>query len=493
VAPRVGNPLATLRGRLVIAYAGLALVAVALSTLLTIDRAEQEAEARARQALVEEARLAADAVAEPLASQDVRAVRAYLDLADRDLGARIAVADRQVRLVAATDPAPAPLTSQDDEVQAALSGRTVVRDGASDDPVAPVIQVTVPVRSADGQAVGALRAATSLQDERASARRLATAALLGALGVSALAALLGFLLAAPIAEPLQRVAQATLDLGARRPTGSASIPGDRWGAPTGSTPPLPEPRHGTREVKGLVAAFNSLADRLRRQEDARREFAFDVSHELHALAAGMQTATEALLAGAARDEAAGPRLLAGLAGQARRLSRLADDLVELARPEGGRLTIDPVRMDLGELVRGVVEAWAPEADRRGMALGLEAPDGPLPMRGDPVRLAQVLDNLLGNALKYAGGGAAVRVALEPSGSVYDVWVSDTGPGLPPEQLAHIFERHVRAPGPPGAAPGGMGLGLPIARAIARAHGGELMAESEPGRGTRLHLRLPARP
>jgi signal transduction histidine kinase len=479
VPPRFGNPLRTLRGRLVTTYACVALLAVVLSALFSINALQRGIEERMREDLVDDAKLAADAVTGPMAEQNPTAVRAYLSLVDRDVRARVQVVDREARPIAATLQAPATGGPDDPGISAAFAGATVVTEGNPSAAVADAIEVTVPIRSPDGLTIGALRASTSLQDVRGTSVSLTTTALLGALAASALAAVVGLLLATSVAQPVQRVSQAAVDLARGRPT-----------------EPLPEPRGGTEEVSTLVNTFNSLSTQLRQEQAARREFAFDVSHELHSLTSAMQTATAALRASVARgDEAAAERLVAGLGGHTRRLSRLADDLLELARWEGGRLTIDPVEMDLGELVGSLVDEWSPEAGRRETTLERRLPAGELPMRGDPIRLAQALGNLLENALKYTGAGGRVEVEVTTEqagrGRFYRVAVADSGPGVPPELLPHIFERHVRAQTRGGGAADGMGLGLPIAREIVLAHGGDLTAESSPGQGARFTVRLPA--
>jgi len=256
--------------------------------------------------------------------------------------------------------------------------------------------------------------------------------------------------------------------------------------------PLPEPRGSTDEIRALVQAFNSLADQLRVHEQARREFASDVSHELHSLASAMQTAAEALERGAAEaNPALGQRLVVGLVGHTRRLVRLADDLLELARWEGGRLSVDAQDIDLAELVRGTLDEWTPEARRRGISLQVRLPMGPLPLHGDPIRLTQSIGNLIENALKYAGSGGWVRVDIgQPLLGSYELAVTDSGPGIPIEVLPHVFERYFRVEGRVSGGPGGMGLGLSIARAIVLAHGGDLTAESPRGSGARFVLRLP---
>ena len=299
--------------------------------------------------------------------------------------------------------------------------------------------------------------------------------------------LLGFGLTRWRTRPAGQVAQAALALASRRGFGPSAQ--DTFPAP------LPEPRGSTDEIRSLVKAFNSLGDQLRVHEQARREFASDVSHELHSLASAMQTAAEALERGAIEaNPALGQRLVLGLVGHTRRLVRLSDDLLELGRWEGGRLRIDVQEIDLAELVRGTIDEWTPEARRRGISLQARLPVGPLLLNGDPIRLAQALGNLVENALKYAGTDGWVRIDVGPElfGS-YELAVTDSGPGIPLDVLPHVFERYFRVEGRTSGGPGGMGLGLAIARAIVLAHGGELTAESPRGGGARFVLRFPVPP
>ncbi|HET6318820.1 MAG TPA: HAMP domain-containing sensor histidine kinase, partial [Chloroflexota bacterium] len=346
------------------------------------------------------------------------------------------------------------------------------------------------VTSEAGEIVGALEATYTLDEVQAILSRLNLTSLLVAVGAVAIAALAGYLLATSVARPAGHVAQAALALANRRPS---ELPfGPEPGSPFPA--PLPEPRGSTDEIRVLVQAFNSLADQIRVHEQARREFASDVSHELHSLASAMQTAAEALERGAAEaNPALGQRLVGGLVGHTRRLVRLADDLLELARWEGGRLRIDVQEMDLTELVRGTLDEWTPEARRRGISLQVRLPVEPLLMTGDPIRLTQALGNLIENALKYAGTNGWVRVDLAtPSegAGMYEVAVTDSGPGIPAEVLPQIFDRYFRVEGRASGGPGGMGLGLAIARAIVLGHGGELTAASPLGGGARFTLRLP---
>src|SRR5205823_1852144 len=292
------------------------------------------------------------------------------------------------------------------------------------------MHVSLPLELDDGTVVGTIEASSQLDEVQAILRRLDLTSLLLAVGAVLVASVVGLLLSTSVARSAGQVAEAAFALGNRRYTGLPFGPESASAFP----PPLPEPRGSTDEIRSLVQAFNGLADQLRVHEQARREFASDVSHELHSLASAMQTAAEALERGAAEaSPALGQRLIGGLVGHTRRLTRLADDLLELARWEGGRLRIDAQDVDLAELVRGMLDEWTPEARRRGISLQVRLPIGPLLLKGDPIRLTQALGNLIENALKYAGSAGWVRVDLGApleGDRMYEVTVTDSGPGIP---------------------------------------------------------------
>jgi two-component system sensor histidine kinase BaeS len=484
----------TLRGRLATTYAFLAVLGIAVSALYTAQTVRSGLHDRVVLDLADEARLLADRVSDPLARGDVTEVNNQVARSETLTHARLLIVSR-AGVVAATPGFP--LIENDDSLRAALTGETTVVTQASGRffNSLEMVRVSVPVRAADDRVVGALEATYTLDEVQAILSRLNVTSLLVALAAVVVAALSGLMLATSVARPAGQVAQAALALATRQQNGG------RMGleADGAFPPPLPEPRGSTDEIRALIQAFNSLADQLRVHEQARREFASDVSHELHSLASAMQTAAEALERGAAEaNPALGQRLIGGMVGHTRRLVRLADDLLELARWEGGRLRVDVQEMDLAELVRGTLDEWTPEARRRGISVQVRLPVGPLYLNGDAIRLTQALGNLVENALKYAGAGGWVRVDLAgPLGqgvgdasNMYEVTVTDSGPGIPPEVLPRVFERYFRVEGRASGGPGGMGLGLAIARAIVLAHGGQLTAESPSGSGARFVLRLP---
>ena len=479
------NPLRTLRGRLAITYACLSVLGVASSALYTANTVRSALHDRVVLDLADEARLLAQDVSRPLAAADTVTVGDFVVRAESLTHARLLIVNRSGDVVALTR-GWTPTYDAAGTLSMALTGQTTVDSeggtglwGGSD-----MVEVNVPVILDDGTIVGALQANYGVDEVQAILSRLNLTSLVAAIAAVLVAGIAGLLLATSVARPAGQVAAAALTLASRRGFGPQSA--------NAFPAPLPEPHGSTDEIRALVTAFNGLGDQLRVHERARREFASDVSHELHSLASAMQTAAEALERGAAEaNPALGQRLVQGLVGHTRRLVRLADDLLEVARWEGGRLRIDVEAIDLSELVRGTLDEWTPEARRRGISVQVRLPVGPLPLNGDPIRLTQALGNLIENALKYAGPSGWVRVDVASASSwMYQLAVTDSGPGIPQDVLPRVFERYFRVEGRASGGPGGMGLGLAIARAIVLAHGGDLWAESPRGGGARFVMRLP---
>jgi signal transduction histidine kinase len=173
---------------------------------------------------------------------------------------------------------------------------------------------------------------------------------------------------------------------------------------------------------------------------------------------------------------------------ARGMNRLIQDLLDVSCMEAGRLSVDPQPECVEDIVADACELMRPLAEERLQRLAAAVAPGLPPVSADRARVQQVLSNLVGNALKFTGEGGSVHVRTEALEDGVRISVDDTGPGIPPEHLGRIFDRHWQATG---TAHLGAGLGLAIARGIVEAHGGRIWAESEVGRGTSVHFVLPA--
>jgi signal transduction histidine kinase len=245
---------------------------------------------------------------------------------------------------------------------------------------------------------------------------------------------------------------------------------------------------GSRDEVGQLAhAFNRMSAELEQLERLRRDLVANVSHELRTPISAIRARLENLLDGV---EVPDPRTLEAMLAQTERLGRLVDQLLELSRLESGdlRLRREPVMLD--QLVSEVVaELEVVRADRRVHLLGTLTGDLPV-ILADRERVHQVLFNLLDNALRFTPAGGEVRVTAERHNGSVDVHVWDTGPGIPPEHLARVFERFYRVDPARSRDDGGTGIGLAIARSVVEAHGGRIWAESEPGRGSVFTFELP---
>jgi len=181
-----------------------------------------------------------------------------------------------------------------------------------------------------------------------------------------------------------------------------------------------------------------------------------------------------------------------IADEAKRLTQLVDNLLTLARLESPNFTLDRAPLNFGALLEDAILQLSDLAEKRQLALSLELSPGLPRLDGDRARLKQVVLNLLDNALKYtpAGGSVTVSARVEPAAARLVCAVQDTGEGIPPEDLPHIFDKLYRARRAQGRPVEGSGLGLTIAQQIVRAHGGDITVESELGAGSTFTLTLP---
>lgn len=249
------------------------------------------------------------------------------------------------------------------------------------------------------------------------------------------------------------------------------------------------PVRGSYELQELARAFNTMAADLRRAEGLRRTLMADVSHELRTPLAALEANLRAALDRVAPLDDA---VIAHLYGQTRHLTRLVNDLRDLALAESHTLPLERQPTDLGILIRETIQALAPLADEKGIALTAAA-DGLPEIWVDPIRIRQVLFNLLTNALRHTPEGGTVRVAGTATADNVQLEVRDSGEGMEPAQLGAIFARFYRGDPSRSRETGGTGLGLAIVRAICEAHEGTAEALSAgQGRGSRFVITLPRR-
>lgn len=253
---------------------------------------------------------------------------------------------------------------------------------------------------------------------------------------------------------------------------------------------VPRPGIG-REFDELAFAFNRMADRLDESERLRGRLLSDVAHELRTPVATIDAALEAIEDGVAELS---PSMVAVLRGQGARLVRLSEDLAAVTRAESGEAMMRFERIDVRELVDAAVLSATHRAHAEGLALHWQPPDQALVVAGDAERLAQVLGNLLDNAVRHSTAGGTVTLRVEPGdqGRSVVITVADDGEGVSPEHLPYLFERFYRVDAARDRQHGGSGIGLAIVKALVTAHGGTVAASSEGvGHGTAFDVRLPA--
>ncbi|WP_333772243.1 sensor histidine kinase [Streptomyces sp. IBSBF 3136] len=244
----------------------------------------------------------------------------------------------------------------------------------------------------------------------------------------------------------------------------------------------------TRDEIGILAeAFNDLTERRERLEAQRKAMVSDIAHELRSPLTNIRGWLEVVRDGVVDPD---PELLASLHEEALVLQRIIDDLQDLAAADAGTLRVHREPLRAADLLDQVAAAHRMAARTAGVALRTDA-DATAWLDADPVRMRQVLGNLVSNALRHTPADGSVTLAARPDGQEVVLTVADTGTGIAPEDLPHVFDRFWRAEKSRSRRTGGSGLGLPIVRHLVAAHGGTARATSEPGTGAVFTLRLPA--
>jgi two-component system, OmpR family, sensor kinase len=295
-----------------------------------------------------------------------------------------------------------------------------------------------------------------------------------------------FLVAIPLGLLLATIGGYLLARTSLRPLVAMSGTAERIGATTlHERLPVANPRD---ELGRLATVFNGLLGRLDRSFEQQRQFMADASHELRSPVAVISGEAELALARRDREAEEYRDALTTIHGEARRVTRLVEDLFLLARAGAGDQPLVLSELYLDELAGECARAMQTLASQRRIDLRYVPADGEMPFRGDEALLRRLLVNLLDNAIKYTPAGGEVRIAPERYGAAYRVTVSDSGLGIPVEAQARIFERFYRARATTDR--DGAGLGLPIARWIAEVHGGRLELTKTDERGSVFAVELP---
>lgn len=243
---------------------------------------------------------------------------------------------------------------------------------------------------------------------------------------------------------------------------------------------------------GFIVVFQNITENALLEKN-RREFIANVSHELRTPLTSVKGATETIIEDPDMPESIKQRFLGIVINESDRMTRIVQDLLVLSRLDNRRMTWRPVKFDLYAATDGMCSALESEAKAHGHTLLLSPSESdPMPIFADKERIEQVVTNIIGNAIKYTpdGGKISVNVTRKEKDG-YILSVSDTGVGIPKEDLEHIFERFYRVDKSRSTDAGGTGLGLSIAKDIIDAHGGTISIDSEYGKGTTVTIELPA--
>jgi len=281
--------------------------------------------------------------------------------------------------------------------------------------------------------------------------------------------ILAFVMARWIADPLQRML-----------TAARAMPAQ--------TSDISE--QGPKEVKELTQAFNEMVARAQTTQQSQKEFVANVSHELKTPLTSIQGFAQALLDGTAETPESRQQAAQVIHDEAGRMHRLALDLLDLARFDAGIAEMEFAPLDLSAILRNSIEKFSLRAAEKDVDLQINAPNLPS-MMGDGDRLSQVFTNLIDNALKHTSVHGTIRVEAEDIRGGLNVSVADSGTGISPEYLPHIFERFYQADlSRSREGKDSSGLGLAIAKEIVQAHGGKITAYSKVNEGTIFNLFLP---
>jgi len=333
-----------------------------------------------------------------------------------------------------------------------------------------VLAQATPIR-VGGEEVGAVLVAplySTTAPETIFLRAVTRAVLMVSLGMGIVALALAAFVSRQITAPLRRLAAAAYQVA----RGDLTVR---------------VPVEGEDDLGQVSMAFNRMALSLAQQQHLRRQLMADIAHELRTPLSVIQAQAEAILDGVFP---ASPENVKPIHQQALLLRRLVEDLRELSLVEAGEMKIEHEPLDLAALAARVVAGVRTTAEEKGVQVDLTMASETVPVLGDAQRLEQVLLNLLSNAIRHtpSGGKVMVRVWAERGQGFCEI--RDTGPGIPREQIAQVFERFWRADRSRSRRTGGTGLGLAIARKWVEAHGGRIWVESPPGEGAIFTFAIP---
>jgi len=349
-------------------------------------------------------------------------------------------------------------------------------------PASPAPQRVVQRIGAGGDLLGYVELSSGLESGVAALALIRRAFLLAGLGVSLLAAFVALWMSRSVTAPLQELIQATEQMRSGTLSTRAVV-------------------HTRDEIGLLATRFNTMAARLESsfaalaaERDALRRFVADASHELRTPITALKTFGELLLGPAGESCATRTEFLQESQKQIQRLEWMTSALLKLSRLDAGLTDLKTEQIDLRDLLATAAKPFAGLVQERAITLTLAASDDPIMVVCNPAYLELALTNLLDNALKFTPSGGVIQVGATAQEAWVELWVSDNGPGIAPEDRPYIFDRFYRGlhTVSPHAAEGS-GLGLAIVESIVKAHGGQVAVHSRVGMGSRFAMKLPQVP
>jgi len=410
---------------------------------------------------------------QPAIWNDSAQAQAFIDRLHSRLTERVMLLDKTGRLLVSSDPDDSGRLGQPiilPELADPPAGEENMRTTYSQHLHSEVVDVWVPVSSPDQKVMGIVRLTYRLVDVYGRFLHLRYL-ILGVLAAGLfLGVAVGWALAVSLASPLQRVTLAVSQL----------VSGQELA-------PLQE--EGPQEIHLLLHSFNTLVERLRTLEQNRRQLLANMVHELGRPLGALHSAIQALMGGADKDVALKQELLVGMDEELDRLGRLLDDLARLRDQVTGTMGIVRRPMSLSEWLPHVLAPREAAARDKGLRWHVNVPSDLPSVEADADRLAQAVGNLVNNATKYTPPEGTITISAGVENQQVWIRVSDTGPGIAPEEQAHIFTPFYRGRTNDRQLPG-MGLGLSIAQDLVVAHGGRLEVQSTPGQGSQFTIWLP---
>ena len=293
--------------------------------------------------------------------------------------------------------------------------------------------------------------------------------ILAGLGSASIALIIGLILARRILKPVEALTAAAKEMGSGNLKQRVQV-------------------DGRDELSELAQTFNAMADALARTEELRRNLVSDVAHELRTPLASIRCQLEAMQDGLAEP---GREVINSIHEETLQLTRLVEDLQDLALAEAGQLRLELEQISIEEKVSQAIKTLVPLARERNVQITTSIPDELPHVTADPNRIRQVITNILSNSISHTSSEGRITITAEQKGNEVRLQFSDTGEGIAPEHLPHIFDRFYRTDHSRSRTTGGSGLGLAIVRQLIELHQGSIAAESKLGQGTTIYISLPA--